>query len=44
MTYDKENDFFIYAYGRKLVPVGSRVRKSKSNYASKVTIYECLDC
>lgn len=44
MEYDEENDLFICAYGRKLVCVGSRVRKSKSNYESKVTIYECLDC
>ena len=44
MQYDEDGDFFICAYGRKLVQVGSRTRKSKSNYESKITIYECLDC
>lgn len=44
MQYDENGDFYICAYGRKLVCVGSRTKKSKSNYESKVTIYECLNC
>ena len=44
MQYDQESDNYICAYGRRLVPIGTRRRKSKSNYEAKISIYECLDC
>ena len=44
MQYDQENDNYICSYGRRLVPIGTRRRKSKSNYQAKISIYEGLDC
>ena len=44
MTYDKENDRYICAAGRLLVPAGTRTRKSKSGFLRNSTVYECMDC
>ncbi|WP_143318646.1 IS1182 family transposase [Clostridium sp. HBUAS56017] len=44
MTYDEEEDFYICANGKRLIPIGTRNKKSKSGYESETTIYECLDC
>ena len=43
MIYNEENDYYICAYGNKLLPISS-TRKSKSGYKSNVTIYECENC
>ena len=40
MIYDEENDYYICAYGNKLVPISSKIKTSKSGYKSNVTIYE----
>ena len=39
MTYNIEEDYYICAYGKKLVPVSSKFKTSKSGYKSIVTIY-----
>ncbi len=44
MTYNQDEDFYICAFGKKLVPVGTKERQSKSGFVSKVTIYECFEC
>ena len=44
MNYDEEDDYYICAYGNKLVPIGSSKIKSKSNYKSIVHIYESENC
>lgn len=44
MTYISEDDYYICAFGKKLFPVSNKYRKSKSNYISEVTIYECENC
>ena len=44
MTYNAEDDYYICAYGKRLVPVSSKIKVSKSNYKSVVTIYESENC
>ena len=44
MIYNSEDDYYICAYGKRLVPVSSKIKVSKSNYKSVVTIYESEDC
>ena len=44
MTYNAENDYYICAYGKRLVPASSKIKVSKSNYKSVVTIYESENC
>ena len=44
MQYNKEDDYYICAAGKKLLPKGSTTRKSKSNFKSIVNIYECESC
>lgn len=44
MTYNAENDYYICAYGKRLVRVSSKIKVSKSNYKSVVTIYERENC
>ena len=44
MIYDEENDYYICAYGNKLVPISSKIKTSKSGYKSNVTIYESENC
>ena len=44
MQYNEEDDYYICAAGKKLLPKGSTTRKSKSNFKSIVNIYECESC
>ena len=44
MAYNIEEDYYICAYGKKLVPVSSKFKTSKSGYKSIVTIYESESC
>ena len=44
MIYNSEDDYYICAYGKRLVPVSSKIKVSKSNYKSVVTIYESENC
>ena len=44
MQYNQEDDYYICAAGKKLLPKGSTTRKSKSNFKSIVNIYECESC
>lgn len=44
MTYNAEEDYYTCAYGKKLVPVSSKFKTSKSGYNSIVTIYESESC
>lgn len=44
MTYISEDDCYICAFGKKLKPVSTKYRKSKSGYISTITIYECENC
>ena len=44
MQYNAEDDYYICAAGKKLLPKGSTTRKSKSNFKSIVNIYECESC
>ena len=44
MTYNSDEDYYICANGKKLVPVSSKIKTSKSGYKSIVTIYECENC
>ena len=44
MAYNIEKDYYICAYGKKLVPVSSKFKTSKSGYNSIVTIYESESC
>ena len=38
MQYNAEDDYYICAAGKKLLPKGSTTRKSKSNFKSIVNI------
>lgn len=44
MTYVSEEDYYICAFGNKLIPVSTTYRTSKSGYVSTITIYECENC
>ncbi len=44
MTYNSGEDYYICAYGKKLFPISSKIRVSKSNYKCVVTIYESENC
>ena len=44
MKYNEEDDYYVCAAGKKLLPKGSTTRKSKSNFKSIVNIYECESC
>lgn len=44
MSYDEENDEYTCQNGKKLKVVGQTTRKSKSEYTSEITIYECESC
>ncbi len=44
MSYDKENDIYIYSNGKKLVVTGAKFSKSKTAYRSEKTCYTCEDC
>ena len=44
MYYNADEDYYICAYGKKLMPVSSKIKTSKSGYKSNITIYECEGC
>lgn len=44
MQYKQEDDYYICAADKKLLPKGSTTRKSKSNFKSIINIYECESC
>jgi transposase len=44
MPYDEEKEEYTCRNGKKIKPVATTHRKSKSGYKSFVTIYECEDC
>ncbi|QAS61083.1 IS1182 family transposase [Clostridium septicum] len=44
MNYDVKNDIYICAFGKRIVPVSTKYRTSKSGYISEITIYECENC
>jgi len=44
MNYDPTLDTYTCHNNKRLVPIGTKIRKSKSGYQSIVTIYECQDC
>lgn len=44
MTNNQENDYYICAFGKKLIPVSTKYKTSKSGYVSTITIYECEGC
>lgn len=44
MPYDEEKDEYTCPNGKKLIPVGQTIRKSKSGYQSNITVYECESC
>lgn len=44
MDYNEEQDFYICRNGKKLKTNGIKIKKSKTGYESKKTIYVCEDC
>ena len=44
MTYDKEEDCYICAEGKKLTVSGTSNRKTRTGYVRTETIYTCNDC
>ena len=47
MQYNQEENYYICAAGKKLLPKGTTTIKSKSNFKSIINIYEyesCLGC
>ena len=44
MQYCPDDDCFICAAGKTLIRSGSKTRKSKTGYESKVSLYTCTEC
>ena len=44
MNYYEDGDYYVCAAGRKLLFKGTTTKKSKSNFKSIVSIYECESC
>lgn len=44
MDYDKEKDEYTCNNNKKLKPVGTKIRKSKSGYQAELVVYECESC
>lgn len=44
MIYNKDEDYYICAAGKKISVIGNRNKKSKSGFNSITTVYECEDC
>lgn len=44
MDYDEENDEYTCHNNKKLKPIGTKTKKSKSGYQAEVTVYECESC
>lgn len=44
MSYNQEDDYYICAFGKRLTPISTKIKTSKSGYKSEVTIYESESC
>ena len=44
MAYDEQTDTYTCHAGKKLIPLFVRKQKSKNNYESEITVYECEGC
>lgn len=44
MRYDSTKDEYTCYNNKKLKPIGTKIRKSKSGYEAEVTVYECENC
>lgn len=44
MVYDERSDRYTCHAGKLLKPIFIKIQKSKSDYRSEVTVYECEDC
>jgi len=44
MIYLEDEDCYICSQGRRLSFLKERIKRNRSGYASKETIYECADC
>ena len=44
MQYDSSEDTYTCYNDKKLIPIGKKIRKSKSGFQSTLTVYECEDC
>jgi transposase len=44
MHYDSTKDEYTCHNNKKLKPIGTKLRKSKSGYEAEVTVYECENC
>ncbi|MGL5870396.1 IS1182 family transposase, partial [Clostridium chrysemydis] len=44
MIYNTDEDLYICAFGKNLIPVATKEKQSKSGFVSVVTIYECFEC
>ena len=44
MNYDAINDYYVCKNNKKLSVSGTKTRKSKTGYQSKITCYTCEDC
>ena len=44
MTYNPEEDYYICKNNKKLRPINTKNRKSKTGYKSEITCYSCEDC
>jgi transposase len=44
MAYNSSTDEYICHNGKRLMPVSTHKRKSKTGYVSEVTVYQCETC
>lgn len=44
MSYSEQEDYYICAKGRKLLPINSKIKRTKSGFEALLTIYECENC
>ena len=44
MDYNYDLNYYVCALGKKLSPIGTKLKQSKSGFVSTITIYECENC
>lgn len=44
MAYDEKKDEYTCHNGKKLKPIGTKTRRSKSGYQAELVVYECESC
>ena len=44
MDYNSDLDYYTCAFGKRLLPIKTTPKQSKSGFVSTVTIYECENC